>query len=167
MNYHNITKCDMKNGMGIRVVFWCSHCEHKCDNCHNPETWDANSGIPFDESAKLEVLEELKKDEIKGLTCSGGDPLSTLNRDEITKLLKEVKDKFPNKDIWVYTGYCWDDIKDIEAMKYIDILVDGKYVEKLSVPHPQWRGSKNQNILDVQESLKQDRIVLWKDGNYI
>jgi anaerobic ribonucleoside-triphosphate reductase activating protein len=165
MRYHNITKVDMLNGMGLRVVSWFSHCEHACRFCHNPETWDKNSGIPFDDEAKQEIFDELNKEEIKGLTCSGGDPLSTLNRNEVAQLLKEVKEKFPQKDVWVYTGYYWNEIKDIEALNYIDVLVDGKFEKELSIPSPQWCGSNNQSIINVQESLKQDKIILWQPEN--
>lgn len=160
MNYHNITKCDLKNGMGIRVVLWVGHCEHHCKNCHNPQTWSKDSGIPFDKSAKEEIFEELEKDYVCGLTLSGGDPLSTLNRDEIGALISEVKLKYPTKNIWVYTGYLWKDIKDLELMKHVDVLVDGRFVEELSVPSPHWCGSSNQRIIDVQRSLIENRVVL-------
>lgn len=163
INYHNITKCDMLNGMGLRVVLWCSHCEHKCDDCHNKQTWSEHSGILFDENAKQEIFNELEKEEIKGLTCSGGDPLSIINREEITILLREIKEKYPNKDIWVYTGYTYEEIKDFETIKYIDILVDGKFAKELSVPKPKWRGSSNQRIINIPESLKQNKVVLYME----
>lgn len=147
MNYHNITKCDLKNGEGIRVVLWVSGCEHYCKNCHNPQTWDKNSGIEFDEKAKQEIFTELNKDYISGITLSGGDPLATFNREEILDLLKEIKEKYPSKNVWCYTGYSYDCVKHLEHMQYIDVLVDGKYVEELSKPSPQWRGSSNQNIV--------------------
>lgn len=160
MRYHNITKCDMLNGVGLRVVLWCSHCEHNCPNCQNPQTHDKDSGIPFELQDKEELFEALSKDYIQGLTLSGGDPLSTLNRNEIAELLKEVKSKFPNKDIWCYTGYTFDECIDFEAIKYIDVLVDGRYIEMLKDNKLKWRGSRGQLIYDVQESLKQDKKVL-------
>lgn len=147
MNYHNITKCDLKNGEGIRVVLWVSGCEHKCIGCHNPQTWDKNSGIPFDESAKLEIFEELEKDYVTGLTLSGGDPLFKMNRNEVLDLIIEVKNKFPQKDIWCYTGYKFDEIKDLEHIKYIDVLVDGRFERGLSIPSPKWCGSSNQKVI--------------------
>ena len=147
MNYHNITKCDLKNGEGIRVVLWVSGCEHKCIGCHNPQTWNKDSGIPFDTSAKLEIFEELEKDYVTGLTLSGGDPLAKTNRNEILDLIIEVKDKFPNKDIWCYTGYKFDEVKTLKHMKYIDVLVDGKFEKELSTPSPKWRGSSNQKVI--------------------
>lgn len=160
MKYHNITKCDLKNGEGIRVVLWVSHCEHYCTNCHNPQTWNKDSGIDFDDDAKNEIFEELQKDYVSGLTLSGGDPLSSLNRLEILKLLQEVKNKFPNKNIWCYTGYKYEEIKELEHLKYIDVLVDGKFVEKLSVPSPMWRGSHNQRVINVKQSLENNKIVV-------
>lgn len=151
MRYHDISKCDMQNGNGLRVVLWCSHCEHRCKNCHNPQTWSADSGIEFDENAKLEIFEELEKDYISGLTLSGGDPLSTLNRSDTLVLLKEVKEKFPNKNVWCYTGYLWEEVCCLEHMKYIDVLVDGEYEEELSVPSPKWCGSSNQRIIEIRK----------------
>lgn len=160
MKYHNVTKCDMKNGEGLRVVLWVSHCEHKCRGCHNPQTWDKESGIDFDNWAKEEIFNELDKDYIQGLTLSGGDPLSTLNREEIKRLIKEIKHKYKNKDIWCYTGYLWEDVETLDVLKYIDVLIDGKYVSELNTPSSKWRGSSNQRIINVQESLKQNKIIL-------
>lgn len=151
MNYHNITKCDLKNGEGIRVVLWVSGCEHKCNGCHNPQTWNKDSGIPFDTSAKLEIFEELEKDYVTGLTLSGGDPLAKSNRNEILDLMIEVKDKFPNKDIWCYTGYELNEIRDLEHIKYIDVLVDGKFKKELSTPSPKWCGSSNQKVIYLRK----------------
>lgn len=161
MRYHNITTEDMKNGMGLRTVLWLSHCEHKCEGCHNPQTWNENSGIPFDNEAKQELFNKLNKDYISGLTLSGGDPLSCINRIEIIDLLKEIKTRFPSKNIWCYTGYKWHDVKNLEVMKYIDILVDGQFKEELSIPSPNWCGSSNQRIINVQDSLKRGEIVLY------
>ena len=163
MNYHNITTDDMLNGMGLRTVLWLSHCEHKCKNCQNPQTWDKDSGILFDEKAKEELIKKLRPDYISGLTLSGGDPLSTLNRLEILPLVKEIKELFPSKNIVCYTGYSWDEIKDLEVVKYIDVLVDGKFIEELSIPSPKWVGSANQKIIDVQNSLKEGKVILMKN----
>jgi len=163
LRYHNITTEDMKNGMGLRTVLWLSHCEHKCEGCHNPQTWNENSGIPFENEAKEELFTKLNKDYISGLTLSGGDPLSCINRIEIIDLLKEIKEKFPSKNIWCYTGYKWNDVKSLEAMKFIDVLVDGEFQENLSVPSPKWCGSINQQILDVRQSLKQNKTILYSE----
>ena len=150
MNYHNIKHDDMLNGDGIRVTLFVSGCNHHCKGCHNPQTWDFNSGILFDEDAKEEIFEELSKDYISGLTLSGGDPLAPQNRDEILKLCKEIKEKFPNKNIWCYTGYLYEQVKDLPIMNYIDILVDGPFmIDLLDVDFP-FRGSTNQRIINLK-----------------
>lgn len=146
MRYHNITKSDMLNGDGLRVVLWLGHCEHFCENCQNPQTWDKDSGIPFDQEAKNELFEELSKEYIKGITFSGGDPLSTINRYEVMELIKEIKSKYPTKDIWVYTGYLKNEIDMLDGFENIDVLVDGKFIKELSIPSPQWCGSSNQKL---------------------
>lgn len=147
MRYHNITKDDMKNGEGLRVVLWLSGCDHMCKGCHNKITWDKDSGINFDENAESEIFKELENDYISGLTLSGGDPLFADNRDDVTRLCAKIKDKFPNKTIWLYTGYEFDNVKDLEVFKYIDVVVDGKYVEELSDTKLHWRGSSNQKVI--------------------
>ena len=108
MRYHNITKDDMLNGDGLRAVLWVAGCTHKCKGCHNPVTWDIEGGIPFDDAAKEELFEAIKPDYISGVTFSGGDPLHPANHVEVAVLAKEIKETFPNKTIWLYTGFCWD-----------------------------------------------------------
>ena len=151
MNYHNITKCDMLNGEGLRVVLWVSGCTHYCEGCQNEQTWSHKSGIPFDENAKNELFEELNKDYISGITFSGGDPLSELNRKEVLNLIKEIKNKFPNKNVWVYTGYLKSDVEDLDGFENIDVLVDGKFIKELSFPSPKWCGSNNQKIWRLKD----------------
>ena len=165
MNYHNITWCDMSNGRGTRVVLWLSGCQHKCKGCHNPQTWDPNSGIYFDDDAKKELFEYLSMPEHDGITFSGGDPLSIFTREDVTDLMKEIKEKFPEKDIWCYTGYLYEDVKNLEAMKYIDILVDGKYEEEHSNPSPKWRGSYNQRIIRVHYTRLLREVILDDDND--
>lgn len=131
MHYHNITKDDMLNGDGLRVVLWVAGCDHYCKNCHNPETWDVNGGVLFDEAAKAEMFEELKKDYVSGITFSGGDPLHIQNRREIANLIREIKSEFPDKTIWLYTGYEWKDICDLLCIAQTDIVVYGQYKEAL------------------------------------
>lgn len=160
MRYHNITKDDMLNGDGLRVVLWVSGCEHKCPDCHNPITWDICGGLEFDEKAKNEIFEELSKDYISGITLSGGDPLHTLNRDETGKLINEIAEKFPDKTIWLYTGYEWQDVKDLPFMDKVDVLIDGKYVKQLRDVNLPWRGSSNQKVIDVKKSIELNKIVL-------
>ncbi|MBQ7574149.1 MAG: anaerobic ribonucleoside-triphosphate reductase activating protein [Clostridia bacterium] len=160
MRYHNITKDDMLNGDGLRVVLWVAGCEHQCPECQNPITWDINGGIEFDESAKKEIFDELDKSYISGITFSGGDPLHTHNRDEVANLIDEIKEKYPDKTIWVYTGYEWDKVKDLPIMEKVDVLVDGKYKKDLRDVNLAWRGSTNQKVISVKNSLKLNEIVL-------
>ena len=140
-------KNDIAAGEGVNVTFFTQGCHFHCLGCHNPQTWSKDSGIPFDDNAKLEIFEELEKDYVTGLTLSGGDPLAKSNRNEILDLMIEVKDKFPNKDIWCYTGYELNEIRDLEHIKYIDVLVDGKFEKELSIPSPKWCGSSNQKVI--------------------
>ena len=165
MNYQNITSPDMNNGSGLRCVLWVSGCTHHCMNCQNPQTWDYQSGIPFDKSAKKEIFEELSQDYISGITLSGGDPLHPQNVQEITLLVKEITKKFPKKNIWVYTGFKFEDIQDLEVIQYIDVLVDGKYIEELRDVKLHWRGSSNQRIIDVKKTLSNEdkAIVLYEE----
>lgn len=147
MNYHNITHDDMLNGDGLRVVLWVAGCTHHCKNCQNPETWDINGGIPFDKNAKEEIFNDLKKDYISGITFSGGDPLHPKHRKEVLELAKEIKEKFPTKTIWCYTGFLYEEVKDIENLKYIDVLVDGEFKEELKDVNLPWVGSSNQRVI--------------------
>lgn len=163
MNYHNITKDDMKNGDGLRVVLWVAGCEHHCKNCQNPITWDPNDGLLVDTTAILEILSQLEKDYIEGITFSGGDPLYPANRTEMTVFCRAIKESYPDKTIWMYTGYLYEDISDLPVMKYIDVLVDGPFVEQLKDNNLKWRGSSNQRVIDVQKTRKTGNIVLWCD----
>lgn len=181
MNYHNITTDDMLNGEGLRVVLWLSGCSHHCKGCQNTQTWDENSGIKFDISAKNEIFEELSKDYISGITFSGGDPLHENNLEKVLMLVNQIRLLFPTKTIWLYTGYTWEDImysrmphppkytaeeflywnQRNEIVSKIDVLVDGRYEEDKRDVLLHWRGSSNQRVIDVKESLKQDKIVLY------
>ena len=154
MNYHDIKHDDMLNGDGIRVTLFVSGCCHRCKGCHNPETWDKNSGMFFDEKAINEIFEELSKDYISGLTLSGGDPLFPGNRFTVTELCKEIKNRYPNKTIWLYTGYLYEEIKDLDILNYIDVLIDGPYVESLRDVSLEWRGSSNQRIIYLKDAKK-------------
>lgn len=161
MNYHDIKHDDMLNGDGLRVTLFVSGCEHHCRGCHNPQTWRTKSGIPFDEDALDELKEQLNKSYISGITLSGGDPLNKKNRFQVELLLNHLKYKYPGKSVWVYTGYLFEKVKKLELMKYVDVLVDGKFVKRLADVNYKWAGSTNQRIINVQESLKQDTVVLW------
>ncbi len=154
MNYHNITKTDMLNGDGLRVVLWLAGCSHRCKDCQNPETWDEFGGLPFDNYAKEEIFAELDKDYISGITFSGGDPLFPQNRKQVGELMCEIHKKYPNKTIWCYTGYTYEQIKDWEYLKYIDVLVDGPFIPSMKELGLKWRGSSNQRIIDVKKTMQ-------------
>ena len=154
----------MLNGDGLRVVLWVSGCNHQCEDCQNPVTWDLAGGLPFDEKAEEELFEALKKPYISGITFSGGDPLHQFNRQETFRLMKKVKETMPDKTVWVYTGFLWDDFKDVEEMKYVDVFVDGRFIKSLKDDNLQWVGSSNQRIIDVQQTLKTGKIVLHFDN---
>ena len=168
MNYHDITKEDMNNGDGIRVVLWVAGCDHHCKGCQNKQTWDYNSGIEFDDEAKKELIEALSKPYIKGLTLSGGDPLCAADNDFFF-FLCDLKRQFPDKDIWLYSGYTIEEIlKDNNVLKsnillLCDVLVDGRYIEKKRDITLKWRGSSNQRVIDIQKTIAQKKIVLYCD----
>lgn len=166
MNYHNITKDDMLNGDGLRVVLWVAGCTHHCKNCQNPITWDVAGGLPFDKEAEDELFEALDKPYISGITFSGGDPLHFLNRDEVFRLVKKCREMFPQKTIWIYTGYLWDDVKACKGLELADVLVDGEFEEKLKDNNLHWVGSSNQKIIDIKQSLKTGEIVLYHTTSY-
>lgn len=161
MLYHNITKCDTKNGEGLRVVLWVSGCEHFCKNCQNPITWDKNCGVEFNQEAEEELFEALKEAYCSGVTFSGGDPFATYNREEVKKIIEQIKEKLPSKTIWVYTGYTFEEIRNEDCLKQVDVLVDGKFIEEKKDLTLKWVGSSNQRLIDVQKSLKQGEIVLY------
>ena len=161
MNYHDITKEDMLNGDGLRVVLWTAGCNHHCKNCQNPITWDENGGLPFDKKAEDELFEALDKSYISGITFSGGDPFFPGNRKEIMRLAKKCKEKFPKKTVWSYTGYLWEDVKDVEGIENIDVLIDGEYKEELGDNNLHWVGSSNQRIIDVKKTMETGEVVLF------
>lgn len=160
MRYHNITKDDMLNGDGLRVVLWVSGCSHGCKGCHNPITWNSNGGLEFGEEAKAEVFAELEKDYISGITFSGGDPLFFSNRSDVLKLIREIKERFPVKTIWLYTGFEWEAISKLEVMQYVDVLVDGRFLIEKKDAKLHWKGSANQRVIDVPATRKGGQVVL-------
>ena len=160
MRYHYITKDDMLNGDGLRVVLWVAGCNHNCKDCHNPVTWDIRGGIPFDQAAKDELFAELEKPHVSGVTLSGGDPLHPDNREDIGALIDEISQKFPYKTIWLYTGYQWGAIRDLPYIKKVDVVGDGQFVAALKNTQLHWRGSSNQRVIDVQPSLLRGEAVL-------
>jgi len=160
MNYHDITKEDMLNGEGIRVVLWVAGCNHHCKNCQNPITWDEQGGLPFDKDAEDELFEALNKPHISGLTFSGGDPLFPANRSEVFRLAKKCRKLCPDKNIWLYTGYKWEEIKDIDGIKDIDVIAEGEFVEELKDNNLHWVGSSNQRVIDVKKSLNKEVVLI-------
>lgn len=145
----------MLNGDGLRVVLWVAGCTHCCKECHNPVTWDPDGGILFDSAARQEIFDQLDKPYISGITFSGGDPLHAANRLDVRQLMEEIKKRYPDKTIWLYTGDEWEDILHYPLMKYVDVLVDGEFVNDLKNTKLHWRGSSNQRVINVRESLRQ------------
>jgi len=169
MRYHNITKDDMRNGDGLRVVLWVSGCSHCCACCHNPETWDPAAGLLFDEAAKQEIIDQLSQSYISGLTISGGDPLHAVNRLDVRELISEIKERFPHKTIWLYTGELWENIYQETMLRNVDVLVDGEFDESTKDVKLLWKGSANQRVIDVQKTLAQDepKYPILYCGDYL
>lgn len=172
MNYADIKIADVANGRGVRVSLFVSGCNHHCKGCFNPQAWDFNYGKQFTQEEEKRILEELEKPYVEGLSILGGEPLEYKNQQGLLPLLKKVKEKFPNKNVWCYTGYTYDN--DIlghmyenweetpKIMSYIDVLVDGKFDESKKDLNLKFRGSSNQRIIDVPQSLKTHQIVPYE-----
>ena len=167
MRYNIIRKMDIADGPGVRVSVFMQGCAFHCKNCFNPETWDFDGGEEFTDDTIDLVLDLCKEDHISGLSILGGEPMHPKNIEATTNLAKAFKKKYPKKDLWVWSGYLFDkDLKDKEVLKYIDVLVDGQFVDELHDFRLEWRGSSNQRVIDVQKSLKSKKTVLvpTKDG---
>ena len=153
MKYSEITYPDVNNGEGCRVTLFVSGCSHRCKGCHNPETWNFDFGKDFNDDVKIRLFDIVSKPYIKGLTLSGGDPLDSY--DDVLELVKEFRNRFgETKDIWVYTGYVIDDLLNLnkeEILEYVDVLVDGEYIEEQRDVSLAFRGSKNQRIIKIKE----------------
>ncbi len=174
MNYATIKNLDIANGPGLRVSLFVSGCTHHCKGCFNPESWDFNYGKPYTEITENEILELLANEYIRGLSLLGGEPFEPVNQKVLVQLLRKVKKEYPNKDVWCYSGYNFE--KDMltgnlgsweiteEMLSYIDVLVDGEFVLELKNPNLRFRGSANQRIIKVQDSLREDAVVLWDDN---
>lgn len=171
MNYAVIKKFDIANGPGVRVSLFVSGCRHYCKNCFNREAWDFSYGKPFTDDTADEIIKALSPQHITGFSLLGGEPFEPENQLELVKLLKRIKEKMPDKDIWCYTGFLFDEqllsgnvgehAKDM--LQNIDVLVDGKFVEELKTPDLLFRGSSNQRIIDVKKSLETNEVI-WLDG---
>ena len=168
MYYGEIKKCDIANGPGVRVSLFVSGCTHHCKGCFNVETWDFRGGEEFNDEVIDKVLELAKDDYIKGLSILGGEPLHPNNLKGTTKLAKAFREKYPDKTIWVWSGFLFDrDLKDKPILKYIDVLVDGRYEDEKHDFRLKWCGSSNQRVIDVQKSLKEDKIVLFEENKLV
>ena len=173
MNYATIKNCDIANGPGVRVSLFVSGCTHRCPGCFNEVAWDFSYGEPFTRETEDKIITMLKPDYIRGLTLLGGEPFEPQNQPAIVQLLRRVKEAYPEKSIWAYSGYLFD--KDIlagrlgprevtdEFVSYLDVLVDGPFVQAKKNLSLRFRGSENQRLIDVPASLKAGQIVLWKD----
>lgn len=163
MNYAKIQTMDIVNGEGVRVSLFVSGCPHKCKGCFNQELWNYDAGRIFDRDTIEEILKLCDKYYVAGLSLLGGEPLDPHNLAMLTILCSAFKRHFPQKDIWCYTGYKWEDVKQLYIMRYIDVLVDGKFVQNLANPCLKFRGSSNQRIIDVKKSVDSGCVVLRKD----
>lgn len=171
MNYVSIKKTDVANGPGIRVSLFVSGCSHHCKGCFNPETWDFNAGTLFTTKTIEEILDYCSPDYIQGLTLLGGDPFEPENQQGLLPLVREFKKRFPDKDIWAFTGYLFEDILNNmckkntyskEFISYVDVLVDGPFIESLKDLRLKFKGSSNQRTIDVNASLLNNTIILLK-----
>ena len=164
MNYLDIKHCNMVNGAGLRTVIWLSGCDRNCPGCFSPYTHDPKAGAKFDAAAKEELFRDSKEDWCDGITFLGGDPLYCENREEVIALAKEHKERFPQKTIWLYTGYTYDEIINdavlLEILNYVDVLCDGPFVKELKNPNLHWVGSSNQNVIDIPNRIRQVNKII-------
>lgn len=165
MNYLKIDKCDYLNGKGVGVVLWLSGCNHRCNGCQNPKSWDINVGQPFDKNVENKLIECLRHPYINRLTLSGGDPLHENNLEDVLNLVNKIRLLLPVKTIWIYTGYTWNQCMEHPIRKEIvskcDVLIDGRYIDSQRDITLKWRGSSNQRVIDVQKSLKENKVILY------
>ena len=162
MHYAAINKFDIANGPGVRVSLFVSGCRRKCKGCFNREAWDFNYGEKFTWETVHEIEQLLAGPHIQGLSILGGDPFEPENRLEVMAVCAYLKHKLPDKDIWMWSGFSWEDIKDLPVLKYVDVLVDGPFIEGMKDLSLPYSGSRNQRVIDVQESLVADEVVLWE-----
>ena len=164
MRYNKIRKMDIADGPGVWVSIFFQGCAFHCKNCFNQETHDFNGGKEFNDETLNHILDLCNNDHIEGLSILGGEPMHPQNIEGTTKLAKAFKEKYPNKSLWAWSGYSFDnDLKDKEVAKYLDVIVDGRYEDDLRNPKLKWKGSENQRVIDVQKSLADSKIVLFKD----
>ena len=162
MRYNKIRKMDISNGPGVRVSIFTQGCAFNCKNCFNPETHDFTLGNEFTKETADKIMDLCDKDYIEGLSILGGEPMHPKNIEGTTKLAKAFKEKYPNKSLWVWSGFNFEkDLKDKEVMNYVDVLVDGQYVDALRNPTLKWKGSSNQRVIDVKASEKGSETILF------
>ena len=163
MRIIRIDKNNQVNGDGLRCVIWFAGCNHQCPGCHNPETWDFNCGHDLNIDDMDIIYDQLERDEISGITLSGGYPIYQYK--ELLPFLEQIKINFPNKTIWCYTGFNYEEIYHLPVMEFIDVLIDGKYISSLNpgINKILWRGSTNQRIIDDQKSLDENSLILYEN----
>lgn len=173
MYYGELKKCDIANGIGVRVTLFVSGCTNHCPDCFQPQTWDFCFGQPYTADTEAEIFAELEKSYVAGLTVLGGEPFEPKNQRELVKLLKKMKSEYPDKTIWVFTGFRLDDellqdgsyprceVTD-EMLSYIDILVDGRFMKELKDISLQFRGSRNQRVIDMNKTRETGTITIWE-----
>ncbi len=161
MRYAQMRKCDVANGAGIRTSLFVQGCTRHCKGCFNPETWDFGGGMEWTKQTEDEFVELTGKPHIKGATILGGEPMEPLNRKTVTRLLRRLKETYPGKDIWMYSSYLFEELMEDEehVLEYLDVLVDGEFVEEKKDLSLRFRGSSNQRLIDVKKSLKEGRAV--------
>ena len=160
MNYGNIKYFDIADGEGVRTTLFVSGCTHHCKGCFQPETWDFDYGEPFTNEVAERIFESVDSPFIAGLTVLGGEPMEPGNQRALVGFLEEVRRRCPDKTIWMYTGFVWETISELEIMKYLDVLVDGEFIVEQKDTQLYWRGSANQRVIDVPSSLQKGCIVL-------
>ena len=163
MHYNRIRKMDISNGPGVRVSIFFQGCPYNRKNCFNPDTWDFNEGKDFNDDVIEHVLDLSNKDHITGLSILGGEPMHPKNIKGTLELVKRFKEKFQNKNIWCWTGFLYEQIKDEEVLDYIDVLIDGQFINDEYSPNLKWRGSKNQRIIDIKKTKKNKKLILHPD----
>lgn len=163
MRYNKIRKMDISNGEGVRVSIFMQGCSFHCKGCFNEETWDFNDGLEFTDDTIDEVINLSNNTYIKGLSILGGEPLHPSNIDGTTKLVKKFRETYPDKTIWIWTGFLYENIKDKEVLDYIDVLVEGQFKIDLVDLTLKWRGSSNQKVIDMKKTKKKNDIVLYCD----
>lgn len=164
MRYNKIRQMDISNGPGVRVSIFMQGCTFKCKECFNPETHDFKGGKELTDEVIEHLLDICGKDHIEGLSILGGEPLHPKNVAGTTRVAKAFKEKYPNKTIWIWSGFTYEDyLKDLNVLNYVDVIVDGQFVDELRNPNLRWKGSSNQRVIDIKKTLKKGNVVLFEE----